>query len=164
MAGIDQIDVVFCDLDGTLCNCTHRQHLAQAGKWDEFHSLLSKDEPRTMVWAFLQILVDLKYREMAGPEIVFLTGRPRSVEGATVKWLSDECMFELHDEYEEILMRPDGDYSSDTLVKEALLDDYFLRNPEVDRKAVLILDDRDKVVAHLRDLGYDVWQVQEGAF
>lgn len=163
MAGIDQIEVVFCDLDGTLCDCTHRQHLAQAGQWDEFHSLLNKDEPRTMVWAFLQMLVDLKVREIPGPEIVFLTGRPNTVRNETVRWLSEKCDLALDDDYRDLLMRPAVDYRSDTILKQETLADYLEIN-KIDKRTVLILDDREKVVAHLRDLGYDVWQVQEGAF
>jgi FMN phosphatase YigB (HAD superfamily) len=163
MAGIEQIEAVFCDLDGTLCDVKHRQHLAQAGQWDEFHSLLALDEPRPMVWAFLQMLSDLKSTGMPGPIVVFLTGRPRNTEGATARWLAEKCDLHLSDEYDCILMRPDGDYRSDTLLKQELLDE-FLSTSDIDPRSVLILDDREKVVAHLRDIGYDVWQVQEGAF
>jgi hypothetical protein len=60
-------------------------------------------------------------------------------------------------------MRPEGDFRSDAILKQELLSEY-LELSDIDPISVLILDDREKVVAHLRDIGYDVWQVQEGAF
>ena len=163
MGHIQQIELIVCDLDGTLCDVKHRQHLAQAGQWDEFHSLLGKDEPRAMVWAFLQMALDLQSTGMPGPEIIFLTGRPSNFRGETVKWLSEKCDLQLDDDYRDLLMRPVGDFSSDTVLKEQALKDYLETNV-IDQRMVLILDDREKVVAHLRDIGYDVWQIQEGAF
>jgi phosphoglycolate phosphatase-like HAD superfamily hydrolase len=163
MTYIEQIELIVCDLDGTLCDVRHRQHLAQAGMWDEFHSLLEQDEPRSMVLAFLQMIDGLKAAGMPGPNTVFLTGRPRNVEGETIKWLEEKCSFFLGDSYDGILTRPIADYRPDTVLKQELLEG-FLKENQIDKSAVLILDDRDKVVAHLRDLGYEVWQIQEGAF
>jgi phosphoglycolate phosphatase-like HAD superfamily hydrolase len=163
MGYIEQIELIVCDLDGTLCDVKHRQHLAQAGQWEEFHRLLEKDEPRAMVLAFLQMVTDLSVSGMPGPAIIFLTGRPGNYRGETVKWLTEKCGLAEDDDYRELLMRPVGDFSSDTVFKEQALKDYLETNV-IDQRTVLILDDREKVVAHLRDLDYDVWQVQEGAF
>lgn len=154
---------IFCDLDGTLCDCRHRQHLAQAGQWDDFHSLLEHDAVRTDVLSFLDMILSLSMNGLEAPKIVFLTGRPESVRGQTELWLRDNAGLYPLDDYEDILMRPVEDYRSDTVLKEETLLE-FLRKKAVQPQHVLILDDRDKVVAHLRDKGFNVWQVNEGAF
>lgn len=158
-----RLSYVFCDLDGTLCDCKHRQHLAQAGQWDEFHSLLEKDGVRQDVLSFLDMILSLRMNGLEAPKIVFLTGRPQTVEQQTMLWLLDAAAMFPVDDYETILMRPENDFRSDTVLKEELLQE-FLADKNVTPSAVLILDDRDKVVAHLRDKGYNVWQIQEGAF
>ena len=163
------IKIIVCDLDGTLCDVRHRQHLAQGGEWDEFHALLSKDAPRPVVLSFIQ---GMAWDE--GKTVIFLTGRPEPHRAATVKWLADVAGMYEHDDYHSLLMRGKDQYGSDTVVKQGLLEqwlrDCFDAQTYGDmtlqdiKEKVLILDDRDKVVAHFRDLGYECWQVNEGAF
>ena len=38
-----RIPIVICDIDGTISNCHHRQHLAAQKDWDAFHDLMSED-------------------------------------------------------------------------------------------------------------------------
>lgn len=159
-------DFIFCDLDGTLCDIRHRQHLAQAGAWEEFHSLLDEDEVRDVVWSFLDFVVS-----ESNMSVVFLTGRPESFYHSTIEWLQAKCNLCLYDDYAALLMRGKEDYRSDTLVKTELMEEFLKsycksqdKDFEQQKSRVLILDDRDKVVAHFRDLGYQCWQVNEGAF
>ena len=161
------IDLIVCDLDGTLCDVRHRQHLAQAGAWDEFHAGIPNDTPRRVVLAFLKSLKELDVPVC----LAFLTGRPSNHETETMAWLSKHCDLEFVDDYDVLLMRGKDEYGSDTVVKERLLEEYldiFYEKSGLtkdERKGrILILDDRDKVVAHFRDLGYECWQVTEGAF
>lgn len=159
-------DYIFCDLDGTLCDIRHRQHLAQAGAWDEFHSLMPQDEVRDVVWSFLDFIIS-----ESSVKVVFLTGRPESLRYETMEWLQAKCNLCLHDDYCGILMRPKDDWRSDTVVKTELMEEFLRSACEAESKdfdqqksRVLILDDRDRVVAHFRDQGYQCWQVNEGAF
>lgn len=161
----DAIDVIVCDLDGTLCDVVHRQHLAQSGAWDEFHARLTEDAPRPVVLSLLGALLEREVHD--SPSLVFLTGRPEPYRAQTLQWLADHCDLLEHDEFDCLLMRGKDEYGSDTVVKQKLLEDWlrsFYARDEWDPGRVLILDDRDKVVAHFRDLGYECWQVQEGAF
>lgn len=154
------IRLIVCDLDGTLCDVKHRQHLAQAGAWDEFHEGLEQDTPRLQVASFLHSAVK------EGISLIFLTGRPAAYEARTKAWLEDNCRFFLHDDYQALLMRPNGQFGSDTVVKQELLEAYLetVHGGQLRKEDILILDDRDKLVAHFRDLGYETWQVNEGAF
>lgn len=171
-----KVRLLVCDLDGTLSDHTPRMHLAGAGDWDAYHEGMTED----LVNPFVLWLV----REMAG-QVVFLTGRPDQYRARTVAWLERHDLFE-GDDYMALLMRGKGEYGSDIDIKPAKLDDWikenegnemllditqehFLRTGEFEEEPdfkdfTLILEDRDKMVARWRDLGYDCWQVAEGAF
>lgn len=158
---LEGFDIIVCDLDGTLCDIRHRQHLAQAGAWDEFHDGLEQDTPRRGVAALLSACC-----VHGKPQIVFLTGRPEQYRTRTAVWIETHCDMSEGAEY-ELLMRGRDVYGSDVTVKQELLERYLDERgmPAEERTSrVLILDDRDKIVAHFRDLGYEVWQVNEGAF
>lgn len=160
---LSEIDLVVCDLDGTLCDVRHRQHLAQAGDWDAFHAGIPQDKARKIVLSFIQAVGDAR-------SLVFLTGRPEDYRAQSEAWLKSYGL-EKYDDYIDLLMRPRQGAGSDTLVKQALLEDFLVGfrqdtglSEEEQKSRILILDDRDKVVAHFRDLGYECWQVNEGAF
>ena len=163
------IDYLVCDLDGTLCDARHRQHLAQAGDWDAFHAGLSEDKPRLAVLSLLKSISEFEGEDK--PKIVFLTGRPENYRQQTHHWIKSCCDLYSGDDYDRLLMRGRDEYGSDTIVKQALLEEFLgdayegsgMTKQEIVGR-VLMLDDRDKVVAHFRDLGYEVWQVNEGAY
>jgi hypothetical protein len=145
--------VVVVDLDGTLCNSGHRDHLAQAGQWDEFHALLMDDEP----WQDVQLLVKtLSFTNMV---VIGLTGRNERYRNATMGWLA------CHDiRPDRLLMRPDDSYLSDHELKPALLADYLLSSGLSQQDVWFILEDRDKVVEAWRNAGYNCWQVRPGGY
>lgn len=164
------IDYIVCDLDGTICDIRHRQHLAQCGDWEEFHGLIDKDAPRATALSVLNLLRNSMNNEGHPPELIFLTGRPEQYRPQTEKWLADNALMFLEDDYAALLMRGKHQGGSDTVVKQELLETYLKENygegvePSYWMERVIILDDRDKVVAHFRDLGYEAWQVAEGAY
>src|SRR6478735_3260808 len=47
---------IVIDLDGTLCDCSHRVHLAQAKQWDDFHAGIMDDKPYPEVVEFVKII------------------------------------------------------------------------------------------------------------
>ncbi len=170
-AFMSRVKYLVCDLDGTLCDVQWRQHLAKAGAWDEFHEGIPNDEVRETVYGLLLGYLEAKENNYwsGANSLIFLTGRPEAHRASTQAWLQDNCCFYEHDDYDALLMRADGQYGSDVVVKQALLEEYLelleTGEPvEELKKKVLILDDRDKVVEHFRDLGYEVWQVNQGAF
>jgi hypothetical protein len=74
-----------------------------------------------------------------------------------VEWLFDNaCLSE--DEY-TLLMRKDGDFRADHIVKQEILDKH------IDKERVLfVLDDRQQVVDMWRRNGLVCFQVAEGNF
>lgn len=144
--------LVVVDLDGTLCNSAHREHLAIAGCWDEFHSQLNGDAP----WPDVTALLALLY-EQDDIVVVGLTGRNEQYRKATINWLAKHDIW-----LDDILMRYDDDYRSDHELKPQLLELYLKQHP--DHQVWFILEDRDKVVEAWRNAGYDCWQVRPGGY
>jgi len=143
-------NVVVVDLDGTLCNSAHRDHLAKAGLWDEFHAKLAEDEP----WADVAKLVATLDDDAYNFTVVGLTGRNERYREATLKWLHLH-----HIRLDDLLMRPDNDYQPDHVLKPAMLEAAYEFH-----KVWFILEDRDKVVEAWRNLGYNCWQIRAGGY
>lgn len=159
------IRLIVCDLDGTLCNDTHRAHLASAGDWDGYHGALILDK----VHEDVRMLLDV-----ALVPCILLTGRPEEYRIDTVDWLERNGISQGFD-YRHLVMRDKGQTGSDTVIKPQNLAGYidgWLENidddeqhqPPAGPKEILILDDRDKVVEEWRNLGYNCWQTRMGSF
>jgi phosphoglycolate phosphatase-like HAD superfamily hydrolase len=140
------MDVIICDLDGTLCDIGHRLHLAKEKKWDEFHALLENDG----------IHEDVAHVIMGMPlhmKIIALTGRTEKYRDLTNKWLDkNEIVFD------ELIMRPDDDFTADHILKPRMLAEYFGSMEELKAHVIVILEDRDRVISAWRALNVPVWQ------
>lgn len=172
--------IIICDIDGTIADCSARVPLIP--DWDAFHERMIDDPPiRPVVNALLRIAESQWPSAQKGVPPVglfFLTGRPNKYRIPTQKWLADKCNLMVHDDY-DLLMRPTDDYTPDHEMKPRLLkgamepwgvvnawgkrhditvDDQYLKD------AAIFIEDRDRVVAAWRGLGYCCLQPQEGAF
>jgi phosphoglycolate phosphatase-like HAD superfamily hydrolase len=146
--------IVIVDLDGTLCNSGHREHLAVAKDWDAFHSLLGADEP----WADVKQMIEL-LGEVGHFYLVGLTGRNEKYRAMTHQWLMNNDIF-----LDNLLMRPDWDPRPDHELKPQMLAE-MLQVMELTKDNVwFILEDRDRVTEAYRNLGYNVWQVRVPGF
>lgn len=136
------IEIVICDLDGTIADCSHRQHHVQGeGKknWRAFFREMDKDVLNVKL---NRVLEALWYDNM---EIWFVSARPDDYREVTEEWLrkagwivGDNC---------KLLMRKAGDYRADTIVKKEILDQ--IRSEDVD--VVIAFDDRTSVVEMWRE-------------
>src|SRR5687768_3810014 len=107
---------IVVDLDGTLCDCSHRVHLAQAKQWDEFHKGIAEDKVREDVAFFLdEIAGD------SGVSILLCTGRNEQYRKQTWEWLknSNACWFD------DLIMRPNNNHESDDVLKVRMVDEFF---------------------------------------
>jgi phosphoglycolate phosphatase-like HAD superfamily hydrolase len=141
-------DIIVVDLDGTLCNCEHRVHLAREKKWDEFHSLLSRDKINVGAAAAIIALAAAKLNP------IIVTGRPEKFKEQTVEWLQ---RYHVAWFFSQIIMRPDNDFSPDAELKLRLVEPFK-------DQILLALEDRDRVVSAFRKAGIQTWQVQEGSY
>ena len=147
---------IICDLDGTLSNSNHRTHLAQQGLWDDFHAAGKDDTVNEAVAWFLD-----NNSRFGNAIIVVLTGRNERYRNLTNDWFSRHRLMNVID---NLIMRPDNDYTSDIELKPQLLFDFFSDRKTALERVMVILEDRDKMVARWRDLGFDCWQTAVGTY
>lgn len=142
---------IICDLDGTLADCSHRQHFVRKeGKkdWKGFFQGMAEDRVIPAVLSILERFEDTH-------QIVFCSGRPDDYKRDTVDWLSRNDI-----QYDALFMRSRNDNRQDSIIKEILLDFEILTRYE----PFFILDDRNQVVEMWRKRGFQCLQVAEGDF
>jgi hypothetical protein len=148
-----RMDCFIFDIDGTLADCSHRQHHVERKPkdWDAFFTGMADDRPHRHVFA----VMDALFRD--GETIVYCSGRPERYRRLTAEWLEKHA---CSGQTDNLYMRKDGDYRADFIVKAELLAqiraDGF--NP------VMAFDDRQQVVDMWRDNGVPCAQVAKGDF
>jgi phosphoglycolate phosphatase-like HAD superfamily hydrolase len=145
--------VVF-DIDGTLADCSHRLQYAQSKEWDEFHKRCMED-------LVIVNIADLMIQLAETADVLLLTGRPEKYRFMTNRWLSES---QLSPYYDELLMRPDDDFTPDYQMKINALEKYFGDKQTVLDNVWLVIDDRDSVVEGLRNYGLTVLQAAAGGY
>jgi len=130
------------DIDGTIADLSHRQHLAKSG--EKFFDGVENDLP---IWEVIQIVQAIRD---SGASLIFLSGRSDVCRDATVRWLTKYV-----GSFDALYMRGRRDRRKDDLVKRDLYDIVFaaLGNP------VLVVDDRNIVCDLWRSLNLPLWQV-----
>lgn len=132
---------VMCDLDGTAALIGARS------PYDGGSCHL--DAPNRPVHRTLDLFSSHGYM------IVYMSGRDDAHFDKTMKWLSDHRFPEG-----ELHMRKTGDARKDFVVKGELFDAHVRGRYNV----MMVLDDRDSVVAYWRSLGLTCFQVAKGDF
>ena len=144
---------VVVDLDGTLCNVEHRVHHAANKDWDLFHSGLSDD---TVNESVAMIINNLPH----SIKLIACTGRNERYRNQTIEWLLKNDII-----FDEILMRPNDNFSPDYVLKIKMIVDFFDGNIDIAKEQIICcLDDRDKVVEAFREAGFNCWQVKNESY
>lgn len=163
--------VLFCDVDGTVADLTHRREAAAAVdpkyKWPVFRRNMDKDLPIPHVIDAVKELRDSAWT------VVFMTARSAKDLGVTEWWLKkhglDYDAIYIRDDWlrdgngDPLLSRknkPMPDTRKDNIVKAELLAQ--ARSDGYD--PTLVFDDRDQVVEMWRAHGIFCIQVAEGDF
>lgn len=143
---------IIVDLDGTLCNESHRVQHGIDGDWDAYFEKLHLDEPHEDVLSLINAF---------GTErIIFLTCRPEKHRQPTKDWLWKHG---IHHTY-LLLMRQDGDTTPSEELKVMQLEKFFGSRQAVLDSVLFVLEDRDKVVKALREYGLNCWQTRAGKY
>ena len=140
---------VIFDLDGTLCDITHRMHFIENGNkdWDGFYKACPADVPKYPIIEIKGMCHD------AGHRIIISSGRSENVREETEAWLQRHDVF-----YHELLMRPDACFVPDQALKKAWLDQGVFG----DKADILfVIEDRDRMVKMWRDQGLTCLQVEQ---
>lgn len=143
--------VVICDLDGTLADCTHRQHFTQSDPkdWKSFFGAMADDTVR------VEILDQLLMLEEQGYKIIFVSARPENYREVTEAWLEKHLNgYELGI---ALIMRDSNDKRPDVEVKSDIYEKY-LKNLSI----LKVFDDRPSVIRMWREKGLTVEDVGNG--
>jgi tRNA uridine 5-carbamoylmethylation protein Kti12 len=127
--------IVIVDIDGTLADGSHRQHLVEGEKkdWKSYFELCGDDEP---VEAVFRKAMELSKDHM----ICVVSGRPDTYWLDTCLWFQRAAAVDgLNLPIDHIFMRAGGDKRPDTDVKA----DFLKYMPK--EKIALVLDDRPSV-------------------
>ncbi len=144
--------IVIVDIDGTLADCSHRQHHVQGEKkdWKAFFAGMSEDMPRIDV---IETVIGY-FNE--GHEIFIVSGRPDDYRTETSRWLHYRV---FHDKlYKALIMRRAHDSRPDDIVKQEIYDTYFKGKYPVH----MVIDDRPSVIRMWRSNGLPVTDVGNG--
>lgn len=172
------------DLDGTLCDNSHRRHLIDHSNetgtsmvnWDAFSLSCINDVPIEAVVKTLELLSN----SVLQTDILFFSGRGDIARDQTLDWLVKHCVYvipgglayfaensptqaRLYKDWfdSRLTMRRNGDYTPDEVLKASWYDDLL----DVDKaRLVAIFDDRDSVVKMWRAKGIACFQVAPGNF
>ncbi|EQC43950.1 NLI interacting factor-like phosphatase [Bacteriovorax sp. Seq25_V] len=145
---------IIVDLDGTLCDLSHRVHFVENPKngvkdWESFFLGISEDQINLWCQEVIEAFLDRGY------EILFVTGREESYRKITTDWLEKYKV-----RYQKLFMREHGDRREDSDVKV----DIYQKEIENKYETLFVLDDRKSVVKAWRDLGLVCLQCDEGDF
>ncbi|MFI5806207.1 hypothetical protein [Streptomyces sp. NPDC051561] len=137
----DRRPLAVFDLDGTLADSSHRQHLLERTPrdWDAFFAGAPKDPPLTEGVAMV-------LRSAEECEVVYLTGRPERCRRDTVAWLAAQGLPEGR-----LWMRGDNDRRPARLTKLEVL-----RKLARDGEVRVLVDDDPKVCEAAQKAGFTV--------
>jgi len=141
------------DIDGTLSIVGDRVNCMKTipPNWDEFYERCGEDKYNDPV---IDLLLAISLSPNA--EIYLLTGRRESCRLHTITWLERVGLWRFASTG-RLLMRPDGDFRHDTVVKPELLEKAGI-------KPYVVFEDRNSMVEYWRGQGVTCIQVAPGDF
>lgn len=150
---------ILCDIDGTIAKMNGKR-----GPF-EWHNV-GRDDVNKPVHDLLNTIEFANYYldEYGDTEdhikIIFFSGRDGICRDETIKWFKDKTDFEV--KYgDNLFMRTPNDMRKDSIVKDELYEEHIKGKYNVQ----FVLDDRDQVVKHWREvIGLPCFQVEYGAF
>lgn len=144
-------DCIIFDLDGTICNTTHRkQYVASKPKnWDAWNAGLVNDVPNEAVHLIYEALY-CTYKDHI--DIFLVSGRSEDYRIQTEEWLSKYGFY-----FNGLYMRKTNDHRKDHIVKSEIVDEI-----EKTHKIIAVFDDRRSVLSMWESRGVFTFDVGQG--
>ena len=140
---------VIFDLDGTLCDISHRLHFVTGPRktrdYDAFFAACGDDKPKWPILHTFDALIS------GGHRIEIWSGRSDQVWEQTTRWLDENAGIGRY----LSRMRPHGDYRSDVDLKRQ----WLVEERENGNTPDLVFDDRQRLVDMWRAEGITCCQV-----
>lgn len=142
---------IIVDLDGTLCDISHRVHHIESKPkdYDAFYGAMADDKVITGIQSLIHAMRQDDYN------ILFVTGRPEQYRGLTEQWLLAHVGAPF-----TLLMRTTGDYRTDDIVKREIYEKHIKPYEDI----AFVIEDRSRVVKMWRSLGLLCLQVADGDY
>ncbi|WP_299632349.1 HAD family acid phosphatase [uncultured Roseobacter sp.] len=143
---------ILFDIDGTIADIRHRRHFLDGANpdWRSFNSKMGDDTPNRPVVSLYRTLW-----ESHNFQIILVSGRGEESRKITETWLTWNSI-----PFDRLLMRPKGDFRSDVVIKQELLDQLQKEGAQIS----FVVDDRNSVVNMWRRNGITCLQCAEGDF
>jgi hypothetical protein len=146
--------VAFIDFDGCISICNWRNELLPdradmkgQGRtrktFDDFHAASPYDPPNQWMIRMMEAM----YQD--GVKVIILTGRMEQNREQSEEWLAKHGV-----QYDRIHMRANNDYRSSEVFKAEYIAKYYKEEVR------MIFDDREKIINHLKALGYPTFKVE----
>lgn len=147
------MDTIIFDIDGTLADVSHRRHHLKGAKpnWGRFFDEMVNDPPLADVCLLAELLGDHPLVNQGAIKLFLFSGRPETHRKQTEDWLLTHAR-SYFEKAEALLMRAEGDFRADTIVKREMLQ--AIRGQGYDVR--LVVDDRPSVVQMWKDEGLTV--------
>lgn len=147
-------EVVIFDLDGTICDISHRRHYVFNADndpnfkkdWKSFYGGICNDMPNPAVVEMYDLV-----RYSGRYDVIFMSGRGSEYRSVSEQWLEK---FGLTD-YHMLIMRPYNDSRTDWIVKKELYEKYV--KPYYNVK--FTVDDRLQVCRMWHSIGLPIFRV-----
>lgn len=135
-------NILVCDIDGVLADCTHRLHYLEQKNYEAFYSIANMLEDE-IIWIGKDLFNAIK-QPLSGFDTYLLTGRPERTRKVTEMWLS---YYDVG--FNRMYMREDGDYRPSPKVKIDLMNRLIESRKAYDNSCsgYFIDDDPDNVKA-----------------
>lgn len=105
---------ILLDIDHTIANSFWRDSMIGNVPWDDYHAASKDDKPFKNVADFINALYAMGY------SIVGTTGRTENFRALTLKWFLKHRI-----NIDELLMRPEGDFTKNAELKISLVNRRF---------------------------------------
>jgi hypothetical protein len=114
--------------------------------WDAYHEASKDDKPFKNIARLINSLASMSY------VIIGITGRNEKFRQLTTKWLLEHRI-----DVDELLMRPDGNFEKNGIVKMALVEERFKKNY---KNIQFLIDDNEDTILAFHKLGITTLQVR----
>lgn len=143
---------IIIDLDGTLCDPSQRRHFVESKPKDykKFYDNLINDKINVWCLRILEKFADTH-------EVLLVSGRPDNYRKLTERWLG---LWNVQYKPENLLMRKEGDYREDFIIKQEIYDNSIKGKYIVE----FAVDDRKQVVDMWRENNIVCLQCANGDF
>lgn len=135
-------NLIICDIDGVLADCSHRLHYLKERNYEAFYSVANIMEDKLITRG--DRMVDMMASSWGSRCLCLLTGRPERTRKITEMWLSYMGV-----RYTKIYMRKDGDHRPSPEVKVDLIKEMMKENriSDLTLSGYFIDDDPENVKA-----------------